>query len=707
MKNMKTRIKEKLNDKVLYENLKNFATGYKVSRENAYKELDFDALRKEMNMTKDFTLKEVEEMFEQFKSHVEASGSKVYRAVDAADANRYILDVCKKHNAEYVVKSKSMTSEETKLNDALEKGGIKPVETDLGEYILQVSDDHPSHMVMPAIHQTRGQVAEIFTKTFGRTIEDDIEGMVELIRQHLRQYYFKSEVGITGANVCIAETGTIGIVTNEGNARLSSTVPPVHVVLCGYEKLVRDFKDALKVIRMLPKSATGQMISTYVTWIKGQNPSYKNHSGYKETHYVFIDNGRLKYLEHPVLKEALKCIRCGSCANICPAYEMVGGHVFGHIYIGAIGLIYTALFHGEDKAKDILKLCTSCKACSFNCPSGIDLQHLIAELKLMNDSNLEGVKKLIYDRYLSNPDKFRSVIKMGKFFQKPLVDKTSHLKIKAPGEHGFRKLPGIADELFLDSFKKMEKKKGKNGKVFFYPGCAVEYFFPKMGTALVKLLQRAGIEVDVPKKSACCGLPAIFAGDRAVADKTIRESIKYMKNPDDYDAILVLCPSCGSALIENFGDFTKGTENEELAAKIADKTTSLAAYMESKGISFETPNNASVTYHTPCHAARGMEESAEPYLKALLGDKFKPMKDSAVCCGFAGSYSVDNPGISAGILGKKLENISQSGAEIVITDCPGCVLQIEGGVLKEEMPQKVMHLSQLLESLSIKATSPL
>jgi iron-sulfur cluster protein len=706
MKKLKNKIEEKLSDEILYSTLKSFAENYKVSRHNALKGLDFELLRQEVNRLKDFSKSDVEELFQQFKENVERQGSQVYRAKDAEDANQYILEVCRKHSAEYIVKSKSMTSEEIKLNDALEAGGVKPVETDLGEYILQVSDDHPSHMVMPAIHQTRGQVCNIFSEHFRKEICPDIPDMVEEVRHHLRDYYFKASVGITGANVAVASTGTIGIVTNEGNARLCTTVPPVHIVLLGYEKLVRTFADAMKVLRVLPKSATGQVITSYVTWIKGRNPSCKNEDGVKETHYVFLDNGRLDYLEHPTLKEALKCIRCGSCANICPAYEMVGGHVFGHIYIGAIGLIFTTLFHGEETARDILQLCLSCKACSHICPAGIDLQKLIGELKLIaGDSfGINPLKKLVYSNVLSKPGLFRGLMGIGSFVQRPFVAKDKkHLKLPLPDKYDFHIPPSVKKPTFTDLAKKYPvHSMDAKTRVFFFPGCAVEYFYPDMGLALMNLLEKAKVRVDIPKISACCGLPAAFAGDRASTDKMMRANLASMGDPDQYDAYLVLCPTCGVGLVGEFEAFIKAdTTARNRAKNIAAKTKSLSMFLEERGLKLRAAEAKKVTYHTPCHLGRGMMATAEPYLRDLLGENFVSLADTDVCCGFAGSYSVDFPGISSGILFKKIEHIKESGADILITDCPGCVMQIEGGILKSDLPIQVMHLSDYLANLEI------
>jgi len=704
------KIQAKIEDKCLHDNLKNFATSYKASKENAYAGLDFEMLRKKVYELKDRDLSKVKSQFNRFKENVMQDGCFVYEARTGEDANKYIADVMKKHNATYMVKSKSMTSEEIQLNQYLEKEGLKPIETDLGEWILQIANEHPSHMVMPAIHKTRQQVAKLFSEYTGEEVDpDDIDAMVAIARKYLREYYFKAEVGLTGANVAVASTGTIGLVTNEGNARLSSTVPPVHIVLVGYEKLCNNFSEALDIVRVLPKSATGQIITSYTTWIKGSNPSYKNPSGTKETHYVFLDNGRLAFFEHPKFKEALKCIRCGSCANICPAYEMVGGHVYGDRYIGSIGLILTALYQGYEEAQDILKMCIGCRACSFNCPSGIDLQGIISELKLAVGKNfgINPIKKKVFEQVVAKPNVMKSIIGIGSRFQFPLTktNKFNGQKIIStipilPKEKDFRKFPALAKKSFTKRFHKEGWDEFKSDrKVFFYPGCAIEYFYPEMGLSMIKLLQKSGIQVDIPKKSVCCGVPAIASGDPDDAHTMIVKNLEQMPYINDYEALLVLCPTCGGAIKHEFKNFTeKNPDQYKKSVQLGEKVIPFGKFIEDLNLKFKVKGNLKVTYHTPCHNTRSLDYTAEDFLKTLLGKQFIPMKDSNVCCGFGGTYSLDFATISNVILNKKIDNIENTKAEIVITDCVGCVMQINGGIMHQEKEIQVMHLSDFIEN---------
>jgi len=700
------KIEEALEDKTLYNNLHTFSTNIRKTYKSVYEGLDFNLLRSKVNKSKEFSREERLELFEQFKQNVEKSGAKVYQAESSIDACKYITSICKNHNADYIVKSKSMTAEEIGLNKYLEANGLHPIETDLGEWILQLANERPSHMVAPAIHKNRKQVAELFRQHTKEDIdENDIEKMVKIARKYLREYFFKAKVGITGANIAVAQTGTIAIFTNEGNAELTTTIPPVHIVLLGYDKLVRDFKQAMNITRVLPKNAAGQIMATYVTWIKGQYPSIESKTGFKETHYVFLDNGRLSLFNNPVVQEAFKCIRCGSCANVCPVYGVVGGHVFGDVYTGPIGLVNTVLYGNNVRAKDLLKLCLGCKACSEICPAGIDIQKLISDLNIgLNEKyHTQLISDFTFSSILSKPNTFRSTMKVGSYLQTPLKLKgTDYIKFKniSITKNNTKILPAIAKKTFTELFKQYNYNKYNNAKkrVFFYPGCAIEYFYPYIGIALVKLLQKAEIAVDIPKKAVCCGLPSIHSGNSTSAKKAILENIQYMGDPENYDAFLVLCPTCGATIKEHFPLYLSANIPEfKKTDLMINKIKSLSMFLDENKIKLVPKNNLKITYHVPCHQNRSMHFSAEPLLKEIFKENFIPLVDADVCCGFGGSFSIDYPNISNVILNKKVENIIKTKADIVLTDCPGCIMQINGGIVERNLNIKVMHLSDFFE----------
>ena len=354
IKSYRTDLSAALEDTFQRRALDKFAVDYRASRERIYSGLNDRELIAEVAARKDESVKHLDELFKQFKAEAEKRGVQVHLARDAAEANRIIAKIAEDNGCKMVVKSKSMTVEEIQTNTALEAKGMEVVETDLAEWIIQLRHEGPSHMVMPAIHLSRTQVADTFTKETGKHQTEDITSLVRVARRELRRKFAEADMGISGMNFAVAESGAIGLVTNEGNARMVTTLPRVHVAVGGIDKLIPSFDDAMATLRVLPRNATGQHLTSYVTWIAGGVPTASAPDGKKSMHVVFVDNGRKAVLNDPVLSQALRCVRCGACANVCPVYRLVGGHRMGYIYIGAIGLILTYLFHGKDRAKALV-----------------------------------------------------------------------------------------------------------------------------------------------------------------------------------------------------------------------------------------------------------------------------------------------------------------------------------------------------------------
>src|SRR5258708_8252006 len=298
-------------------------------------------MRATLRQAKDDAIEHQPALIARFKAQAEAAGAIIYEARTAEDANRYIYELCQRKGIDLVVKSKTMVSEETELNHYLEARSIKAVETDLGEWVAQLAHERPSHMVMPIIHTTRQQVGAVLTEALGREISrENVAEQVAVIRVEHRKSFLNAGMGISGANALIAERGSVMMMTNEGNGRLTTSLPSEHVVIAGADKLIGIFGDAMTQFRLLARSATGQVITSYNTVITG--PATAD----KEMHIVLLDNGRSEMRADPRFKDALRCIRCAACANICPPYQQVGGHAFGYIYSGAIGLVVTPFHHG-------------------------------------------------------------------------------------------------------------------------------------------------------------------------------------------------------------------------------------------------------------------------------------------------------------------------------------------------------------------------
>src|SRR5919106_1778283 len=373
--------KAALNDVQLRGALRHATTMFGRRRREAAASLsNWEELRSEARAIKDEVLLHLDEYLEAFVREAERRGAKVHWAVDAAQANEIICGLTVERRARNVVKSKSMTTEEIHLNAALERAGMRVVETDLGEYIIQLAGETPSHIIAPAIHKTKRQVAELFTAELGIPPTDDIGQLTSTARSTLRQWFASADVGISGVNFGIAETGTIVIVENEGNIRLTTSLPRTHIAVMGIEKLLPRFDDLEVFLKLLPRSGTGQRLTTYQSYITGTKCNADD-EGPDELHIVILDNGRSRMLAHPVTRQSLACIRCGACLNACPVYQQIGGHAYGSVYPGPIGAVITPQLVGLEKAAQLPYASSLCGACREVCPVKIDIPELLLHLR--------------------------------------------------------------------------------------------------------------------------------------------------------------------------------------------------------------------------------------------------------------------------------------------------------------------------------------
>src|SRR5207247_2494414 len=339
-----------------------------------------EKLRDVAREIKEATLQHLDRYLEQLIDNVERLGGKVHFASTAAEARGVILEIGRRAGARMAVKSKSMATEEIHLNEALEQAGITPVETDLGEYIIQLAHERPSHIIAPAIHKTKGQVADLFARELKRPdVPADPEALTAIARAELREKFLQADMGITGANFAVADTGTVVLVTNEGNGRMVTTLPRVHVAVMGVEKVVPSMTDLAVFLAILAKSATGQKLSVYTTLVRGPRTPGEL-EGPDEFHLVLLDNGRIDQIGG-TLREALYCLRCGACLNVCPVYRSIGGHAYGHTYPGPIGILLTAMSNGPGAVKDLAHASSLCGACADACPVRIDIPRMLIELR--------------------------------------------------------------------------------------------------------------------------------------------------------------------------------------------------------------------------------------------------------------------------------------------------------------------------------------
>ena len=355
---------------------------------------EFRALSDYAVAMKDHVLEYLDDYLGEFATHVRARGGQVHHAATGADLNRIVAGICRATGARRVIKGKSMVGEETSLNEALETAGFEVVETDLGEYIIQQAQEPPSHIIGPALHKSKEQVAQLFLEKhdLGPRRLDDVQSMVSEARAVLRERFLEGEVGITGANALVAETGSFMLVTNEGNGDLSSTLPRVHIVIAGIEKLVPTLEDASALHRVLCRSATGQATSAYTTFYTGPRAP-DDPDGPEEFHVVLLDNGRREMLNGKY-RSMLRCIRCGSCLNHCPIYRHVGGHAYGWVYPGPMGSVLTPLLTGLEGAKELPNACTACGRCEEACPMQIPLPEHLRQLR--DDERAQQVSPLAW-----------------------------------------------------------------------------------------------------------------------------------------------------------------------------------------------------------------------------------------------------------------------------------------------------------------------
>ncbi len=381
----KDRSVKALQNTALQEALARAYGGFVHKRQAAVNALpEFDALCERARRIKDHALDHLDHYLEGFEAALTAQGGKVHWARTPEEACQQVVAICRAHQARRITKGKSMVGEEIALNEALEANGFDVVETDLGEYIIQLAKEPPSHIIAPAVHKTRAEIAGLF-HTFHQRIERskplaEVSEIVEESRKVLRSAFLSADVGITGANFLVAETGSVMLVTNEGNGDLVSTLPPVHIVVSGIEKVVPALEDATTLLRVLGRSATGQAMTAYTTLLTGPRRA-ADRDGPEAMHVVLVDNGRSAMLGTS-FRDMLRCIRCGACLNHCPVYGAIGGHAYGWVYPGPMGAILTPRILGLRAASDLPQACTLNGRCEDVCPVRIPLPALLRKLRM-------------------------------------------------------------------------------------------------------------------------------------------------------------------------------------------------------------------------------------------------------------------------------------------------------------------------------------
>jgi L-lactate dehydrogenase complex protein LldF len=450
---------------------------------------DSDKLRDHAKQIKEHALAHLDRYLVQLETSVERAGGHVHWANDADEARRIVVGIAQEAGCKSAVKSKSMTTEEVHLNPALQQAGIEVVETDFGEFVIQVAGERPSHLVAPAVHHTRESVARVLSRYVGETLPDDPRTLALTGRRVLREKFRRADLGITGANFAVAETGTIVLVTNEGNGRLTTTCPRVHVALVGIEKILPRLVDLPVFLKLLARAATGQTLSVYTTLITGPrrppsrypippeggegfnarpSPSRRGEGrvrgeidGPEEFHLVLLDNGRSRVLATP-FRESLQCIRCGACLNACPVYRRIGGHAYGGVYSGPIGSILTPLYDSLAENPDLPHASSLCGACQAACPVRINIPHMLIGLREMQHrAKRQRGEELVYwlwNGLLRRPWLYGLALRAARLVGRVLAKDGWFSKLPGPGRGwtAIRDFPAPAPRSFRARWKELQ-----------------------------------------------------------------------------------------------------------------------------------------------------------------------------------------------------------------------------------------------------------
>jgi iron-sulfur cluster protein len=674
------RVNRALGDPDLQRALVDAMTGLRAKRNRAFESLDFAKGRADLKARRMANLERLPELVEQFKQRLEAVGGKVHFAKDAAEARDIIAQICWNAGSSrpaggrmIVTKVKTMAGEEIELNPFLEALGMEVVETDLGERMVQLTHTRPSHLIAPAIHLTKEDAADVFGT------EPTVEAIQHHARQSLRQKFIDADVGISGANMAIAETGTIVLVTNEGNADLTTTLPPVHIALFGMDKVVATLEDAVAVLRMLPRSGTGQVMTSYVNWITGPSRSADIEQsltigvhGPREMHCVILDNGREEMRADPIFSEALTCIRCGACSNACPPFMAVGGHQFGHIYTGPIGLVLTPFHHGLEASDLPNTLCTQCNACQEICPVDIPLPRQILEHRKKGRKSLR--KKAVLGLW-KRPDLADRVLRAGAPFS-GLV----------PGA------PRLARVPYRDTVRPSDVD---GEPLTIFASCMVDRVQPQAAVALERIATAAGFKVGFPKGQWCCGLIAANAGDFA-GGAALHSSLAASLG-DSKGLIVTPSASCFGAFTIDAGDWGAAASND-LRSRMRDSTRFVLDVLNRNPDLVDGERmSLKVAYHDSCQSLRQLGLKSEPRrLLELAGYEVVDIPDIANCCGFGGTFSVEWPKVAGRLAKWKLDAIAKTGCTVVASDNPGCLMHIEAAARQRGIDLRVAHVLELV-----------
>jgi len=689
LKRQKRRLKRTLKNKNLRQALQTASSHHYQKFEDTTKNIPWEKYKERARAIKEECLKRLPQLIQEFSQEAKKSGAHVYQVSTPRQAIQQIERIASQKKAKLIVKSKSMVSEEIGLNDFLEKKGYQVVETDLGEWIIQLAKERPSHITAPALHKTKEEIAKILSEQLGIQVPADSKKIVQLAREKMRQNFIEADIGVSGANLAVAETGTLVIISNEGNARLVTSLPPVHIALLTTEKFVQSLEQAATLIKTLTTASSGLKLTSYVSFISGPSRTTDIEKelvigahGPEELHIIILDNQRLKIGKDEKLKEILYCLKCGGCLLVCPVFQAVGGHLFGGpVYPGGIGILMTALNRSAKEISSLLDFCADCKKCDAFCPVGIPTSELLLELK-----NRVGPDLL--ERALSTVIRKNSLYefatKILSLIQSPW-EKNGYLEnLPLPWAKG-KTLPALR-------LKKAELPLKKNKeKIYLFQGCLGRLFFPELRESVISTLSHHGFAVASPPDQACCGAPSLHLGHKKDVQRLALKNLKsFEKENPEY--IITICPT-GNSIFKNLYPQLQAAFSPWIN-KVYDFTEFLVTkkYLPEERRSL----NEEIFYHYPCHYLNDpLKHDMPRELIQSLGYDLKVEEEPLACCGFCGIFSFKNPEISSLIWERKKKKILSNQTDLIATDCPGCLFQLRAHLKKEGGSFEILHTAEL------------
>ncbi|OYR77849.1 LUD domain-containing protein [Halorubrum ezzemoulense] len=624
---------------------------------------DYERLKDEARAIKEDAIERLPELIDEVTEAVEANGGTVYLADDAADANRYITEVVDGRTA---VKSKSMTSEEIEVNEALKADGADVWETDLAEFVLQIADEAPSHIVAPAIHKSREEIAALFDEVFEpEDPPETAEELTRFAREHLGEKIRDADVGMTGANFVTADTGTLALVTSEGNARKCVQATDTHVAVAGVEKVIPSVEDLQPFVELIGRSGTGQDITSYVSLLTPptDSPTFGDKAlgsgDERDFHLVLIDNGRMEMRDDDQLRETLYCIRCSACANSCANFQHVGGHAFGgETYSGGIATGWEAGVHGEESAAEFNDLCTGCSRCVNQCPVKIDIPWINTVVRDRINRGTDGDLDFLVEGLTPDADpggidlqkrlfgNFDTLAKLGSAFA-PLSNWVAEagparsVLERTLGVDSRRELPRFERESLVDWFGDRGSRVDPDAareRVALYPDAYTNYVRTERGKAAVRVLESLGVHVDVPAAGESGRAPlsqGMVATARSNAEAVYESLAPAVAAGRD---VVVIEPSDLAMFHREYGRLLPTEEHEALKERSYEVMEYVYGLLENGADLGALPDGDGerIAYHSHCQQ-RTLD--LEPYTTAVLDDAgFDVVTSDVECCGMAGSF---------------------------------------------------------------------